>query len=95
MVTITQGDTYLILVSFMILISILFIRFIYKKHLEYESTDPVKKCIVYKQFGCSHVDGMLCNYEKCNIRLNQELWELEQQLDIPLKDIHGFDYLKK
>ena len=31
--------------------------------------DPVKHCVVYKTEGCSHVDGMLCDYETCDIRL--------------------------
>lgn len=57
--------------------------------------DPVKHCKVYKQFGCSHVDGMLCNYNTCDMRVKQDLWELEEQLDIPLKDRHGFNHLNK
>lgn len=32
--------------------------------------DPVKRCEVYKQFGCSHVDGFLCQVETCNIEVN-------------------------
>ena len=31
--------------------------------------DPVKHCDVYKEDGCSHVDGYLCDFEKCDIRL--------------------------
>lgn len=45
--------------------------------------DPVKKCTVYKKLGCSHVDGYLCNFETCSIRHNQELFDMEQELDIP------------
>ena len=33
-------------------------------------TDPVYHCDVYKTEGCSHVDGFLCDYEKCEIRLD-------------------------
>ncbi len=34
---------------------------------EYRENDPVKKCLVYINEGCSHVDGLLCNYPDCNI----------------------------
>lgn len=34
--------------------------------------DPVKDCLVYKQIGCSHVDGYLCNFEECDIREKYE-----------------------
>ena len=30
--------------------------------------DPVSKCAVYKKTGCSHVDGLLCDFPKCSIR---------------------------
>ena len=29
--------------------------------------DPVKGCPVYKNEGCSHVDGYLCDYPDCHI----------------------------
>lgn len=47
------------------------------------SNDPVRHCNLYKQRGCAHVDGMLCDYDTCEERLEYELFELEQQLDIP------------
>lgn len=28
--------------------------------------DPVRKCPVFREEGCSHVDGMLCNFPECN-----------------------------
>ena len=28
-------------------------------------SDPVKKCPVYKNEGCSYVDGPFCNMENC------------------------------
>lgn len=31
------------------------------------ATDPVKHCPVYKNEGCSHVDGYLCDYPSCSI----------------------------
>jgi hypothetical protein len=48
--------------------------------------DPVKHCVVYKRFGCFHVDGMICDFKTCDTRLNQEMFDLEQELDIPFKD---------
>jgi len=32
--------------------------------------DPVKCCIIFKKYGYAHVDGYLCDYETCDIRLN-------------------------
>ena len=34
--------------------------------------DPVFHCQVYKQECCTHVDGFLCKYEDCDIRLNYQ-----------------------
>lgn len=31
--------------------------------------DPVKHCKVYKEFGCAHVDGPLCNVNTCTIEM--------------------------
>ena len=31
------------------------------------SNDPVHSCDVYKNIGCSHVDGMLCDMRNCPI----------------------------
>ena len=30
--------------------------------------DPVKHCEVYKEIGCAHVDGYLCDMGTCGIR---------------------------
>jgi hypothetical protein len=30
--------------------------------------DPVHKCEVHKQIGCSHVDGILCDFPQCSMR---------------------------
>lgn len=27
--------------------------------------DPLKECVTYKELGCCHVDGFLCNPETC------------------------------
>lgn len=34
-----------------------------------ERNDPVKHCELYKDGGCSHVDGILCDFETCSMRL--------------------------
>jgi len=31
--------------------------------------DPVKHCDLYKDEGCAHVDGFLCYFETCSMRL--------------------------
>lgn len=38
----------------------------FKKIID-SSNDPVKNCDVYKNEGCAHVDGFLCNMQTCNI----------------------------
>ena len=34
--------------------------------------DPVKHCTLYKEEGCSHVDGILCDFDTCSMRINYE-----------------------
>jgi hypothetical protein len=29
--------------------------------------DPVYSCILYKDKGCSHVDGYLCDFPQCDM----------------------------
>lgn len=36
------------------------------------SKDPVKHCKLYKEDGCSHVDGMLCDFDTCTMRIDYE-----------------------
>jgi hypothetical protein len=35
--------------------------------------DPVKSCELYREEGCSHVDGFLCDGEVCQMRLDHVL----------------------
>jgi len=42
------------------------------------SEDPVKHCDLYKNEGCAHVDGFLCDYETCEMRL--EYMELQKKI---------------
>lgn len=30
--------------------------------------DPVRKCLLYRNEGCSHVDGYLCDFHTCKMR---------------------------
>lgn len=30
--------------------------------------DPVRHCDLYKDEGCSHVDGYLCEFDSCDMR---------------------------
>ena len=39
-----------------------------KSLLELLRNDPVKGCEVYKNEGCAHVDGLLCDFPECSIR---------------------------
>ena len=32
-----------------------------------KANDPVYSCPVYKSEGCSHVDGLLCDFPECDI----------------------------
>lgn len=50
-----------------------------------DPTDPVKHCKVYKDKAngsCAHVDGPLCDFNTCSIRLNYDKpSELREQYD--------------
>lgn len=50
-----------------------------------DPTDPVKHCNVYKDKAngsCAHVDGPLCNFNTCNMRLDYDKpSELREQYD--------------
>lgn len=39
-------------------------------NIETKFQDPVKYCGLYKYEGCSHVDGFLCDFETCSMRLD-------------------------
>ena len=43
--------------------------------------DPVKHCDVYKEDGCAHVDGYLCDFETCDIRLKWAEKKIFENLD--------------
>jgi hypothetical protein len=38
-----------------------------KKLKGIRENDPIYNCQVYNTVGCSHVDGLLCDMETCNI----------------------------
>jgi len=39
------------------------------------TTDPVYHCEVYKEIGCVHIDGYLCDLETCTMRLHYDTWK--------------------
>lgn len=45
--------------------------------------DPVKHYKLHKESGCSHVDGPGCDFDKCKMRLEHELFVLERELGVP------------
>jgi hypothetical protein len=47
--------------------------------------DPVKHCEVYKEIGCAHVDGYLCDMATCGIRENFLLEKNSGMLGSPRK----------
>lgn len=50
------------------------------------SNDPVKKCKIYKEKGCVHVDSYLCDMDTCIILNEHKFRELEQELGFSLND---------
>ena len=42
----------------------------FKDMKEIHANDPVKHCNVYKQVGCAHVDGFLCDMRTCDITVD-------------------------
>ena len=48
-----------------VLAVIIFIIVPYIRRLNYN--DPVIHCDLYKEKGCSHVDGYLCDYPNCTM----------------------------
>lgn len=57
--------------------------------------DPALNCVVHNTDGCSHIDGMLCDFPKCEMDLKKlkELFDLEIELGINEKDrFHNSKY---
>jgi hypothetical protein len=51
-----------------------------------DSEDPIKVCQLYKDDGCSHVDGVLCDTKTCSMRLDyNNLIEAFELLDTEVK----------
>lgn len=47
--------------------------------------DPVKVCEVYKEQGCSHVDGFMCEPNTCSMRISHRPFAV--QIDNSLLDL--------
>ena len=43
------------------------IKKLLKLYYRFKNSDPVNNCPVYKDEGCSLVDGPVCPYPKCNL----------------------------
>ena len=51
--------------------------------------DPVNDCSLYKEEGCSHVDGFLCNFPECS--MNKEYEKKKKELEVFVFNHHMFD----
>lgn len=57
--------------------------------------DPVKACDLYKNIGCTHVDGFLCDYPDCSMlkeyKMNEKYtcWCHKCNKD---RKVHGIPY---
>lgn len=36
------------------------------------SNDPCKSCSLYKEIGCTHVDGFMCDFPSCEMLVEYE-----------------------
>lgn len=44
-----------------------FFKAIKRFYYRWRNSDPVHHCTAYLDKGCSHVDGMLCDFPNCDI----------------------------
>ncbi len=44
--------------------------------VQMRKSDPLHGCELYKEQGCSNVDGMLCDFPKCSMLREYRLKEL-------------------
>jgi len=71
-------------------------KLVCKSFLWYYHNDPVRKCSLYRNEGCAHVDGLLCDYPECSMlkEYNDKLKESamiqvtkpDYELNIGIKD---------
>ncbi len=52
-----------------------YIKKAYREHVMFQLNDPIKNCHRYRLYGCSHVDGILCDYPHCT--MNREFIDIE------------------
>ena len=50
--------------------------FTWLKRLLRVDEDPVRSCDLYKEEGCPHVDGLLCDMQRCRMRKEHLLKKL-------------------
>jgi len=55
--------------------------------------DPIRGCDVYKNIGCAHIDGFLCDYPNCSIlkeyKMNQRIQDLTNKELQEIIDLYG------
>lgn len=47
--------------------------------MKFIKNDPVRNCKLYKDKGCSHIDGILCDFPNCS--MNKEYIEKGKKTD--------------
>lgn len=81
-VTQVSIDVFLVFMA-MIVILMSFLLALMRK-LERRYPDPVRKCAVYRRFGCSHVDGLMCDMRTCQMKAGVDILEIESRMEIPV-----------
>lgn len=47
--------------------------------------DPLKNCALFKEKGCSHIDGMLCDFPNCEMNEKYIAEKKSQEFDTYIK----------
>ena len=43
------------------------IKKLLRSYYRFRNSDPINNCPIYKQEGCSHVDGPFCSFPECDL----------------------------
>ena len=62
----------------------------FKNNKSKTNDDPLKSCNIFKEQGCSHVDGMLCNTKECDM-LHGTLDFIGYNYGQPIPDLSEYD----
>ena len=55
-----------------------------RRYFKQESHDPVYGCKLYKDYGCSFVDGIICDFPNCSM-LKEYLTKIDNKKDLKAK----------